>query len=88
MGGEDMRVQIQKWGHSLALRIPKGLAKKAAVREGMVVVLSLTGGRLIVEPDVKGRITLRRLLRKVTGHNLHGEVDFGSATEREARRDP
>ena len=83
-----MRVQIQRRGNSLALRIPKGLAKKAAVREGMVVVLSLTEGRLIVEPDVKGRVTLRRLLRKVSKHNLHDEVDFGRAPEREARRDP
>ena len=83
-----MRVQIQKRGDSLALRIPKGLAKKAALRKGMVVVLSLTAGKLIVEPDVKNRLTLRRLLRKVSKHNLHGEVDFGSAPEREARRDP
>jgi antitoxin MazE len=83
-----MRVQIQKRGDSLALRIPKGLAKKAALREGMVVVVSLAEGRLIVEPDVKGRVTLRRLLRKVSKHNLHDEVDFGSTAEREARRDP
>jgi antitoxin MazE len=83
-----MRVQIQRRGDSLALRIPKGLAKKAALREGMVVVVSPTEGRLIVEPDVKGRMTLRRLLRKVTEHNLHDEVDFGSAAEREVRRDP
>ena len=54
----------------------------------MIVVLSLTAGRLIVEPDVKGRLTLRQLLRKVSKHNLHDEVDFGSAPEREARRDP
>ena len=54
----------------------------------MIVVLSLMAGRLIVEPDVKGRLTLRQLLRKVSKHNLHDEVDFGSAPEREARRDP
>jgi len=88
MGDEEMRVQIQKRGNSLALRIPKGLAKKVALREGMVVVLSLAEGRLIVEPDVKGRMTLRRLLRKVSKHNLHDEVDFGSTAEPEARRDP
>ena len=83
-----MRVQIQKRGNSLALRIPKGLAKKTALREGMSVVLSLAEGRLIIEADVKGRMTLKRLLRKVTEHNLHNEVDFGSAVERQVRRDP
>jgi antitoxin component of MazEF toxin-antitoxin module len=68
--------------------MPKGLAKKAAVREGMVVDLSLNEGRLIVEPDVKGRVTRRQLLREVSKHNRHDEVDFGSAPERETRRDP
>ncbi|HEV8532714.1 MAG TPA: AbrB/MazE/SpoVT family DNA-binding domain-containing protein [Methylomirabilota bacterium] len=79
-----MRVQIQKWGNSLALRIPKPFAEEAAVREGTVVDLSLTEGKLIAVPAAKGRVTLRRLLRKVTKDNLHKEVDFGSAAGREA----
>ena len=32
-----MRVQIQKWGNSLALRIPKPFAEEANVRQGTVV---------------------------------------------------
>jgi antitoxin MazE len=79
-----MRVQIQKWGNSLALRIPKPFAEEAAVREGTVVDLSLTEGKLIAVPAAKGRVTLRRLLSKVTKDNLHKEVDFGSAAGREA----
>jgi antitoxin MazE len=79
-----MRVQIQKWGNSLALRIPKPFAEEAAVREGTVVDLSLTEGKLIAVPVAKGRVTLRRLLSKVTKDNLHKEVDFGSAAGREA----
>jgi antitoxin MazE len=79
-----MRVQIQKWGNSLALRIPKPFAEEAAVREGTVVDLSLTEGKLIAVPAAKARITLRRLLSKVTKDNLHKEVDFGSAAGREA----
>ena len=79
-----MRVQIQKWGNSLALRIPKPFAEEAAVREGTVVDLSLTEGKLIAVPATKSRITLRRLLRQVTKDNLHKEVDFGSAAGREA----
>jgi antitoxin MazE len=79
-----MRVQIQKWGNSLALRIPKPFAEEASVREGTVVDLSLTEGKLIAVPAAQGRITLRRLLSKVTKNNLHKEVDFGSAAGREA----
>jgi antitoxin MazE len=79
-----MRVQIQKWGNSLALRIPKPFAEEAEVREGTVVNLSLAEGKLVAVPDVKGRYTLKQLLSKVTKDNLHEEVSFGSAVGREA----
>ena len=79
-----MRVQIQKWGNSLALRIPKPFAEEAQVREGTVVDLSLAEGKLVAVPDVKGRFTLKQLLRKVTKDNLHKEINFGSAAGREA----
>ena len=79
-----MRVQIQKWGNSLALRIPKPLAEEAEVREGTVVDLSLAEGKLVAVPDVKNRYTLKQLLSKVTKDNLHKEVSFGRAVGREA----
>ena len=78
-----MRVQIQKWGNSLALRIPKPFAEEAEVREGTSVDLSLVEGKLVAVPDVKGRYTLKQLLSKVTKDNLHTEVPFGSAVGRE-----
>jgi antitoxin MazE len=78
-----MRVQIQKWGNSLALRIPKPFAEEAEVREGTSVDLSLVEGKLVAVPDVKGRYTLKQLLSKVTKDNLHTEVTFGSAVGRE-----
>lgn len=78
-----MRVQIQKWGNSLALRIPKPFAEEAEVREGTSVDLSLVEGKLVAVPDVKTRYTLKQLLSKVTKSNLHKEVSFGSAVGRE-----
>ena len=78
-----MRVQIQKWGNSLALRIPKPFAEEAEVREGTVVDLSLAEGKLVAVPDLKRRYTLKQLLSKVTKDNLHKEVSFGSAVGRE-----
>ncbi|PYO17979.1 MAG: hypothetical protein DMD88_18905 [Candidatus Rokuibacteriota bacterium] len=35
-----MRVQVQKWGNSLALHIPKPFAEETAMREGSVVNLA------------------------------------------------
>lgn len=79
-----MRVQIQKWGNSLALRIPKPFAEEAEVREGTVVDLSLAEGKLVAVPDVKGRYMLKQLLSKVTKDNLHKEASSGGAVGREA----
>lgn len=43
-----MRVKVQKWGNSLALRIPKAFAEEAEVSEGGVVDLSVEDGNLIM----------------------------------------
>ena len=79
-----MRVSVRKWGNSLALRIPKTFAEDAAVREGSVVDLSVSEGRLVAVPVRKKRISLKQLLRGVKRGNLHREVDYGSPAGREA----
>ncbi len=66
-----MRTKVRKWGNSLALRIPKPFAAEAEVKEGVVVDLSLEGGRLVVAPVTRSKYTLKQLLRKVSKDNLH-----------------
>lgn len=78
-----MRVQVKKWGNSLALRIPKPYAEN--VRDGTVVEVSIAGGRLVASPVRPPKVNkLSELLRKVTKTNLHDEVDTGPAAGREA----
>ena len=79
-----MRVQVQKWGNSLALRIPKPFAEDAGVHVGTVVDVSVSAGRLVATPVRPRTIRLVDLLRKVTRRNLHGETDTGPAVGREA----
>ncbi|MCI0628066.1 MAG: AbrB/MazE/SpoVT family DNA-binding domain-containing protein [Acidobacteria bacterium] len=79
-----MRLQVQKWGNSLALRIPKPFAQDAAVEEGTLVDVSVSEGKLVVTPVRKRTITLKQLLTKVHRGNLHGEVDSGPPVGREA----
>ena len=38
-----MQARIQKWGNSLAVRIPKPLAEDAEVQEGTVLNLAVSG---------------------------------------------
>jgi antitoxin MazE len=79
-----MRVQVQKWGNSLAMRIPKPFAEDVQVKEGTIVDLSVSGGRLVAIPVRKKKATLKELLAKVGKNNLHGEVDSGPSVGRES----
>ena len=62
-----MKTRIQKWGNSLALRIPKSFAEEAGLRPDAAVELSLVEGRLVVQPIAPQPLTLDQLLRGLTG---------------------
>jgi antitoxin MazE len=72
-----MHVRVQKWGNSLAVRIPKPLAKDAEVREGTVLNLAVSGGKVVATPVEQREFSLNELLAKVNKKNLHREIDFG-----------
>ena len=78
-----MKTRVQKWGNSLALRIPKSFAEEAGLRANAAVELSLRGGALVVRPVAPERLTLDELLRGVTDDNIPGEWDTGPATGKE-----
>ena len=48
-----MTTTIQKWGDSLALRIPQAVAKQIHVQEGNAVVLRVGASGLTVKPVPK-----------------------------------
>lgn len=78
------RVQVKKWGNSLALRIPKVFADDIGAREGTVLEVSVTSGRLVATPVRQPKVKLADLLDDVTKANLHGEEDTGAPIGREA----
>jgi len=68
---------VQKWGNSLAVRIPKRLAESLAVGEGSQVDLQVEAGAIVMRPAARPRHRLSRLLRGCTPAKRHGEIDFG-----------
>jgi len=74
-----METRIQKWGNSLALRIPKPFAAEVGLEHNSSVEVSLVDGKLIVTPVVKPALSLEYLLAQVNENNLHREVDTGPA---------
>ena len=79
-----MKVQIQKWGNSLALRIPKSFAVESKIKQGSTVEVSLESGKIIIFPVTEPDFSLNELLAKVTPENLHGEINTGSSVGQEA----
>jgi antitoxin MazE len=79
-----MRARIQKWGNSLALRIPKPFAIEVGFENETDVEIIMVDGKLVIAPVVEPGLILEQLLAKVTGENLHHEVDTGRAAGKEA----
>ena len=79
-----MTAKVQKWGNSLALRIPKALADELRLEQGSAVELRGVDGKLIVEPHRPPQYRLEDLLEKVSRRNLHAEIKTGRPVGREA----
>ncbi len=79
-----MKAKVQKWGNSLALRIPKSFAAETKLEPGTDIDLTLIDGKLIVTPSAEPELTLEKLLEGVTEENIHSEVDTGISVGNEA----
>lgn len=78
-----MRAKAQKWGNSLAVRIPKAIADEAGVAERDDIDIDVIGDVIQIR-RCRPEPTLAELLSGVTSTNLHDEVDFGAPQGREA----
>jgi antitoxin MazE len=79
-----MFAKVQKWGNSLALRLPKALAEEANVQHGSAVEITIRGNKIMIEAvREKKRYDLDELLAGVRPENLHGETGFGSPVGKE-----
>jgi antitoxin MazE len=78
-----MQTKIQKWGNSLALRIPKAFADEAGLENDSPVEISVVDGQIIIAARQRHKYDLDDLLSQVTEENLHGEIDTGDAVGNE-----
>ncbi len=66
-----MKTRVQKWGNSLAVRIPKSFAEELDWEEAAPVEMTVDGGALVVRTDTERTWDLAELLDKVTDDNVH-----------------
>lgn len=71
-----MKTKVQKWGNSLAIRIPKTVSKETSIKDGTAVEISVKEGAIIVS-HAKKAFLLKELLEKVTDENTHREISSG-----------
>ncbi len=77
-----MLTKVQKWGNSLAVRIPAAFAKEIGLYPDTEVELKLEDDRLIIVPNNRKK-QLEKLLEQITPENLHSEVDWGKKSGKE-----
>ena len=56
-----MRIAVQRWGNSLAVRIPKAIAVESELSEGAVVDMKLVKGKVVLMPLRKRKLSLEDL---------------------------
>ena len=73
-----METNIQKWGNSLGVRLPKSIATNQSLKAGSRVAISETSTGIAIEVVKKSRkYTLAELLKGATKDNLHKETEWG-----------
>lgn len=78
-----MQTRVQKWGNSLAVRIPHVFASEIGFKENSEVEITVLDNQLIVKPVAKPDYTLEELVARITPENKHGEIDFGPPVGKE-----
>lgn len=78
-----MRTTVQRWGNSLAVRIPKAFAEEIHLRQGVEVEMSLEEGKVVLAPPRPVAPKLADLLAQVTPENSHDETDWGAPVGKE-----
>jgi antitoxin MazE len=74
-----MKTTIRRWGHSLAVRIPRNVAQETSLGAGDEVEMRTEDDGIVVgRPQVKA-YRLSDLMDRVTKTNRHSEVDWGKS---------
>lgn len=73
-----MITKVQKWGNSLAVRIPRSLAEDAQLKPGKAVNMVSRDGQIVIAAVRQQRFKLADLLEGVTSRNKHEELITGN----------
>lgn len=79
-----MNTHVQRWGNSLAVRIPKSLAETLGLGANDEVTIRVQDGQLILTPVQPRPYELDDLLAGITPENRHDQWETDAAVGNEA----
>ncbi|MDH4153601.1 MAG: AbrB/MazE/SpoVT family DNA-binding domain-containing protein [Nitrospira sp.] len=79
-----MKTRAQKWGNSLAVRVPKSVATQIELKAQDDLDIEVRDGHVVLKPQLHRVYRLDDLLRQITKKNAHSEVDSGGPVGRES----
>lgn len=83
-----MMTKAQKWGNSLAVRVPRVVAEKAGLRPEDPIDMEVVRGKIVLTrattKPIRRTYPLDSLVKKITRKNRYKELDFGKSMGREA----
>ena len=78
-----MIAKVQKWGNSLAIRIPKSFADETKIKADCEVELSIRDNELVIKNISTKKYSLISLMKNVNEKNIHYAVDLGDPEGKE-----
>lgn len=78
-----MKTTVQKWGNSLAIRVPKSIAVQVGFKAQDDLEIKVQDGNVVLKPQLRRVYRLEDLVKRITPKNLHREIDTGSPIGRE-----
>ena len=84
-GEFHMKTKAQKWGNSLAVRVPKHVVQETGIGPNDDLEVEVVRGKIVLTPvrETVLEYRLSDLLKKVTKKNIHRETDWGKPRGKE-----
>lgn len=82
-----MTTKIQKWGNSLAIRLPKAFIEDTPFSLGTEVVFNQRGAEIILKAVKRKYPTLKEIMKGMTKANFEPLVDWGAPVGKEIIED-
>lgn len=78
-----MKTSAQKWGNSVAVRVPKSIVEQAGVRPRDSFDIEVVRGNIVLKPRLRREFQLESLVKGITKRNVHEAIEFGPPVGRE-----